>query len=82
MTELDKQYYSQAELAKELHCSPRVIGLYRKYGILKPIKIGKSYIFENADIKRMFQTYGGYDLSNEQKIRLARQLAGKNKELS
>lgn len=76
MEDKSRQFWNQEELAKAWHCSPRVIGLLTKYGMLHPIRAGRSYVFNLKDIDKLFETYGGYDLSNEEKIRLAKQITG------
>ena len=73
----EQQFFNQEELAKAWHCSTRVIGWLTKYSMLHPVRIGRSFVFNMTDINRMFDKYGGYDLSNEEKIRLAKQIGGK-----
>lgn len=65
------EFYTQKELAKELHCNARAIGKLRQNGLLSAIRIGHGYIYRQADIDKFFSTYQGMDLSNDGKILLA-----------
>ncbi len=67
-------FMSQEELAQAWHCDRRRIGWLRKYGLLTMIRVGKRWVTRNKDLDKFFQEYSGFDLSNETKIRLAKQI--------
>jgi hypothetical protein len=65
------EFYTQAELAKLLHCNIRQIGKMRRNGLISAIKIGHGYIYRRSDINTFWNRYIGMDLSNDGKILLA-----------
>lgn len=71
---MDHKYLSTSELAKALHTDRRKVGWLRKYGLIVGMRASKGYVFRDDEIDRFWETYRGFDLSNEQKIRIARQI--------
>lgn len=59
------QVYKTAELSNVLGIDRHLIGKLRKYGILQGVKIGKSYIYSEDEIKEFLKEYRGGDLSND-----------------
>ncbi len=65
------EFLTTEDLAKSLHCDKRKVGWFRKYGLINGIRTGKSYVYLADDVRKFWEIYKGYDLSNEQKIRIA-----------
>jgi hypothetical protein len=65
------EFYTQAELAKLLHCNSRQIGKLRRSGLLSAIRIGHGYIYRQSDIDTFWNHCTGMNLSNDGKILLA-----------
>jgi hypothetical protein len=73
------EYVTASEAAKILRCSTRKIGELRTGGLIRGMRIGKSYIYRRREIDRFFDEYAGFDLGNESKIRLAQQIHNKKR---
>ena len=73
MTELVKPkiFYTTVEVAEMLDCDKRRIGDMRKHGLLKGIRTGHGYVYAQSELEEWYSTYRGFDLGNEEKIRLA-----------
>ncbi len=73
MTELIKPkiFYTTVEVAEMLDCDKRRIGDMRKHGLLKGIRTGHGYVYTQSELEEWYRTYRGFDLGNEEKIRLA-----------
>lgn len=76
---MENEYLNAEEAAQILRCSTRKIGELRSGGLLKGLRIGKSYIYRRREIDRFFDEYAGFDLGNESKIRLAQQIHNKKR---
>ncbi|WP_102343748.1 helix-turn-helix domain-containing protein [Galactobacillus timonensis] len=70
-------YLTASEAAQILRCSARKIGELRSGGLLKGLRVGKTYIYRRRDIDTFFDDYAGFDLGNASKIRLAQQIQNK-----
>lgn len=64
-------YMYQPEAAKYLRTTSRNIALWRKSGLLKAVKSGKSYVYKRSWLDQFMEDWSGYDMSNESKIRFA-----------
>lgn len=54
--------YTEYELQDVLKCKIKRVRQLRKMGILRGIKIGKSYVYHESEIKDLFDKYRGKDL--------------------
>ncbi|MBQ9046775.1 MAG: hypothetical protein IJ120_02635 [Solobacterium sp.] len=68
--------YTTKDLTRMLHCNEHVIGYYRKYGMLKGIRVGHGYAYSEQEIEQWYEHYRGCDLSNEDAVRIAVKLRG------
>ena len=59
---MEKITFTEKELEDVLHIKQRRIAELRKRGILNGVKIGKSYIYHNSEIKRFFERYEGKEI--------------------
>lgn len=71
MEELNNEYVYQKDASQYLRCTERKIALYRKYGLLKSGKLGKNYVYKKSWLDSFMEEWSGFDLSNEEKIKLA-----------
>ena len=77
MTLLDKksdlmpEYMFKDETAVYLRTTERKISMYIKYGLLRYTKFGKNYVVKKSWADEFADTWSGYDLSNESKIKFA-----------
>lgn len=53
------------ELAELMNTTRETVSMLREIGIIRPIKIGKSYMFSQKEIERFQDEYAGCDLSNK-----------------
>lgn len=64
--------YMYGQAAADYLCSTeRKLSLLRRYGLIKAVKLGKAYVYKTAWLDEFMETWAGYDLSNEEAIRLA-----------
>lgn len=61
----DLKMLTQEELAELLGTTRQHVSVLRAIGIIKAIKIGKCYMFSQAEIKRFEDVYKGLDVSNK-----------------
>ncbi len=71
MTDLLPEYLYQKEASKYLMTTERKIAIFRKYGMLKCAKLGKNYVYRREWLDSFMEEWSGFDLSNEEKIKLA-----------
>ena len=71
MSELNQDYMFQKESAEYLQTTERKIALFRKHGLLKYGKLGKNYVYRKEWLNQFMEEWCGYDLSNEENIKLA-----------
>ena len=64
-------YMYGAEASKYLLTTERKLSLYRRYGLLKYSKLGKHYVYRRQWLDEFMENWSGYDLSNEDKVKLA-----------
>ncbi len=64
-------YLYAKDASEYLHTTTRKIALYRKYRLLKYSKLGKNYVYRKVWLDDFMETWAGYDLSNEDNVRLA-----------
>lgn len=69
--ELMPEYMFGEEAAQYLQTTPRKISLYRRYGLLRYGKLGKNYVYKKSWLDDFMDAWSGYDLSNEEAVRLA-----------
>lgn len=69
--DLKPEYLTQEEAAGYLRCRPRMIALYRKHGLLRSAKLGRNFVYRVDWLNCFMETWSGYDMSSEDKIRLA-----------
>lgn len=62
------EYMLLDEAAAYLRTTTKKIAMYRKHGLLKAGKLGKSYIYRREWLDSFANQWAGYDLSNESKI--------------
>lgn len=70
-TDLNPAYLFKNESAKYLRTTERKISLYIRYGLLRYAKYGKNYVIRKDWLDEFAEQWSGYDLSNEDKIKLA-----------
>lgn len=71
MTDIKPEYMFQKEASEYLLTTEKKVALFRKYGLLKAGKYGKNYVYKKSWLDEFSETWCGYDLSSEEKIRLA-----------
>lgn len=69
---LGLKIYTEKQVAELLKTNTRTIGYLRKYGYLKGIKTGRSWIYSAFSLNMFFLNYDGLDLSNEDRAKLER----------
>ena len=67
----NENYLFAEEAAQYLRTTTRKISLYRRYGLLKSGKLGKSYLYKKEWLDQFMHDWIGYDLSNESMVQLA-----------
>ncbi len=70
-SDLKPGYWFAEYAAMYLNTTTRKISLYRKYGLLRFAKFGKNYVYKKEWLDEFADTWAGYDLSNESKVKLA-----------
>ena len=55
---------TREETSKLLNTSLNTLDMLREVGVLKPIKLGKNYMYSQFAIKQFQRDYEGYELSN------------------
>ena len=70
-SDLKPGYFYAPESARYLNTTTRKISLYRRYNLLKFAKFGKNYVYRKEWLDEFAETWAGYDLSNESKVKLA-----------
>lgn len=68
---MKSEYLDSHETADYGCLNQRMLPIYRKYGMLKFAKLGRSFIYKKSWIDEFMETWAGVDLSNEEKIREA-----------
>lgn len=79
MFEQAQGFYDTKELAQAWKISKARIGELRKYGLLGYIKVGRNYIHRKEDIDQFWHDYNGFDLSNANKMQIAKQIVDEKK---
>ena len=69
--DLQPEFMFAEDASKYLNTTTRKIALYRKHGLLKWAKFGKSYVYKKTWLDDFAEDWSGYDLSNENAILLA-----------
>lgn len=64
-------YWFAEQSARYLNTTERKISLYRRCGLLKFAKFGKNYVYRKEWLDQFAESWAGYDLSNESKVKLA-----------
>ena len=59
------------ETALYLNTTVRKVGLFRKYGLLKAVRLGRHYCYRKEWCDQFLDEWSGSDISSEEKIRLA-----------
>lgn len=65
------EYMYGDQASKYLKTTERKISLYRRQGLLRFSKLGKSFIYRKEWLDEFMETWSCYDLSNEKQIALA-----------
>ena len=69
--DLQPEYMFQKAASDYLMTTERKIALFRKCGILRFGKLGKNYVYKKSWLDEFMDEWAGYDLSNEEHIRMA-----------
>ena len=69
--DLKPEYFEGDEAAKYLRISPRKLPVFRKYKMIKSVKLGRSYVYRKSWCDAFMEMYAGFDLSNEEAIATA-----------
>ncbi len=64
-------YFESDEIAAYLRMSPRKLPIFRKYRMLKYVKLGRSFVYRKEWADEFMEKYAGFDLSNEAAIEQA-----------
>lgn len=70
-TDLVPGYMFAEEAAAYVKTTTRKISLYRRNGLLKAGKLGKNYVYRKEWLDEFMEAWAGYDLSNEEAVKLA-----------
>ena len=62
------QYLTTEEFADLLHCNRRLVSAYRKAGLIQAIRAGKTYIYDQEDVKAFCALAKGHDIRNINEI--------------
>lgn len=68
---LSPEYFYGDAAARYLNSTERKLALFRKYGLIRWSKLGKSYCYRKLWLDQFMEEWSGYDLSNEANIQLA-----------
>ena len=71
MSDLSNEFMYGKEAAEYLRTTERKIAMFRKHGLLKSAKYGKNYVYRVTWLNEFSEEWAGYDLSNEERLRLA-----------
>ncbi len=69
--DLNPEYMTLQEAAHYIRASERKIPLFRKYGMLKFTRFGRSFVYKKSWCDDFSEEWAGYDLGNERKIQAA-----------
>lgn len=61
----DKIIYTEVEMAKALHIPKRKLAMLRNAGIIKAVKVNRSWIYQEKSVDEFFNRYAGVNLNNE-----------------
>ena len=75
----EMKIYTTEELAQKLGRSKNYISKLFRLGLLHGMVMGPSHLFSDDDLREFWATYRDFDLGTVQKMRLAKQIAGKKK---
>ncbi|MDY6281870.1 MAG: helix-turn-helix domain-containing protein [Erysipelotrichaceae bacterium] len=75
----EMKIYTTEELAKKLGRSKNYVSKLFRLGLLHGMVMGPSHLFSDEDLRNFWATYRDFDLGTDQKMRLAKQIAGKKK---
>lgn len=67
----NENYLFGDQAAQYLRTTTRKISLYRRYGLLKSARLGKSYVYRRSWLDEFMDAWQGFDLSNETAVQLA-----------
>lgn len=70
-TELVPGYVYGPDAAEYLCTTERKISLFRRYGLLEAVKLGKGYVYKVSQLDAFWDEWKGYDLSNEEAVKFA-----------
>ena len=70
----------RSEVARILGTTTRKIGLYTQFNLIKSIRIGREYQYKSSWVSDFLETWQGYDLRDEHKIRVAIKLKEREKQ--
>lgn len=75
----EMKIYTTDELAKKLGRGKEFVSKLYKYGLLHGMKIGPAHMFSDDDLREFWMTYRDFDLSSDNRMKLAKQLVDKRK---
>ena len=58
--------YNQQEVAELLGCNKETVRILRETGCIKPIKIGRQYMFSYFELEKFQKDFSGLDVSNRE----------------
>ena len=58
---------NESDLAKDLGISRRRLGMYRKYGLIVGLKLGRSWSYTDSQINRFLTDYAGKNISTAER---------------
>ena len=67
----NENYLFGDQAAQYLRTTTRKISLYRRYGLLKSARFGKSFVYCKRWLDEFAESWAGFDLSNETAVQLA-----------
>lgn len=62
------EYMFEDEARQYLRVSRRMLPLWRRLGILKPVKFGKAYVYRREWLDSFADSWQGYDIGTEAEI--------------
>ena len=63
------EYLDKYQAAEYGRTTTKTLALFRKYGLIKYVKVGQEFIYKKSWIDEFMETWAGYDMSNPEKIR-------------
>ena len=69
--DIKSEYMDGEASAKYLHTTPRKIALYRRYGLLKYAKLGKSFLYRREWLDDFMEEWAGFNISSEFYLQIA-----------